>query len=202
MIGRLSGFFAILAGALAAVGAFPAWVTLNSGDVTSGYNAFNIIGDYRDAIITFVLAAVLLVAGFLLTARPMFMVRGLGALAGVAATLWAAVLFFSLVPSVHALIAPSSSSASGSIGLGLWVIAGAGLFGLVAALTAAMARPRRVVRVPAEEPAAPARTERAPATAAAPPAAPAAEPRTAAPAGHRTAPAPPPVAPPAASGRR
>lgn len=193
MIGRIAGFFAILAGALVAVGAFPTWVTLNTGGGSASYNAFNIMGDYRDAIVTFVLAAVLLVVGFALTARPFFLARGLGALAGVAAAIWAGLLFFSLAPQAHALIAPTGQATATSIELGLWIIAGGGLLGLLAAMTATTARPRRVVAARAPAAAAPP-VDRERERAAAP---------AAAPARPEAAPAErPPAAPPAAAGRR
>lgn len=152
MIGRIAGFFAILSGALVAVAAFPTWVTMKSGGGASSYNAFNIIGDYRDAIVTFALAAVLLVAGFALTARPLWIARGLGVLAGLGAAIWAGLLYFSLAPQAHALIAPTGPAPSTSIELGLWIMAGGGLLGVLAAMTAATARSRRVVAVaPAAE---------------------------------------------------
>src|SRR5215472_13484612 len=120
MIGRIAGFFAILAGALVAVGAFPTWVTLSSGGGGSSYNAFTIVGDHRDAIVSFALAAVLLVAGFVLTARPLWIARGFGVLAGIGAAVWAGLLFFSLAPQAHALIAPTGPAPSTSIETGLW----------------------------------------------------------------------------------
>jgi hypothetical protein len=156
MIGRIAGFFSILAGALVAVGAFPAWVTLNAGGSSNRYNAFTIVGDHRDAMVSFVLAAVLLMAGFVLSMRPMLGARALGALAGIGAAIWAGLLFFSLAPQAHALIAPTGPSPSTSIELGLWITAGGGLLGLLTALTAAAARPRRVLAEPAAAAAMPA----------------------------------------------
>lgn len=193
MIGRLAGFFSILAGALVAVGAFPTWVTLSSAGGSASYNAFNIIGGYRDAIVSFVLAAVLLVVGFALTARPFFVARGLGALAGMAAAIWAGLLFFSLAPQAQSLIAPAGPFPATSIELGMWITAAGGLLGLLAAMTAATARSRRVVTTPvAAAPAAPER-ERAAA-----PSRPAAPPAPQRPASREPA----ATAPPAAAGGR
>ena len=149
MIGRLAGFFSILAGALVAAGAFPTWVTLNSNGTSSSFTGLTIIGDHRDAIVSFVLAAVLLLAGFVLSVRPVLAARGLGALAGIGAAIWAGLLFFSLAPQAHALIAPTGASSSTGIEIGLWITAGGGLLGLLTALTATAARPRRVVLAPA-----------------------------------------------------
>ena len=143
VIGRLAGFLSILAGALVAVGAFPTWVTLQTGSESSSQNAFSIIGDSRDAIVSFVLAAVLLLAGFVLSVRPTLAARLLGALGGIGAALWAGLLYFSLAPQAHALIAPTGPSASTSIELGLWITAAGGLLGLVSALTAVTSRPSR-----------------------------------------------------------
>lgn len=185
LVGRLAGFFSILAGALVAVGAFPTWVTLNSGGGPASFNALTIVGDHRDAIVSFVLAAVLLVAGFVLSVRPILIARGVGALAGIGAAIWAGLLFFSLAPQAHALIAPTGASPSTSIEIGLWITAGGGLLGLLTALTAATARSRRAVVQPAPA------TTRAPATPAPAPApapqprAPAANPNAAPPVGAR-----------------
>ena len=143
MIGRLAGFFSILAGALLAVGAFPSWVTLNSNGASSSYTGLTIIGDHRDAIVSFALAAILLLAGFVLSVRPVLVARGLGALAGFGAAIWAGLLFFSLAPQAHALIAPTGASSSTSIAIGLWITAGGGLLGLLTALSATAARPSR-----------------------------------------------------------
>ena len=158
MIGRLAGFFSILAGALLAAGAFPAWVTLNSGGASTSFTGLTIIGDHRDAIVSFGLAAVLLLVGFVLSVRPVFVARGLGALAGIGAAIWAGLLFFSLAPQAHALIAPTGASASTTIEIGLWITAGAGLLGLLTALTATAARSRRVTRALAPEAEAPKRS--------------------------------------------
>ena len=147
MIGRLAGFFSILAGALLAAGAFPAWVTLNSGGASTSYTGLTIIGDHRDAIVSFGLAAILLLMGFVLSVRPVFVARGLGALAGIGAAIWAGLLFFSLAPQAHELIAPTGASASTTIDVGLWITAGAGLLGLLTALTATAARSRRASSV-------------------------------------------------------
>lgn len=162
MVGRLAGFFSILAGALVAVGAFPTWVTLNSGGGPTSFNALTIVGDHRDAIVSFVLAAVLLVAGFVLSVRPILIARGLGALAGIGAAIWAGLLFFSLAPQAHALIAPTGASPSTSIEIGLWITAGGGLLGLLTALTAATARSRRPAMLPAAPAAEPTRAAAAP----------------------------------------
>lgn len=153
MIGRLAGFFSILAGALVAVGAFPNWVTLNASGASTSYTGFTILGDHRDAIVSFGLAVALLVAGFVLSVRPVLGARLLGALAGIGAAIWAGLLFFSLAPQAHALIAPSGPSTSTTIEIGLWITAGGGLLGLLTAMTAATARSRRVVpvAVPAAE---------------------------------------------------
>lgn len=148
MIGRLAGFFSILAGALVAAGAFPAWVTLNSNGSSSSFTGLTIIGDHRDAIVSFALAAILLLAGFVLSVRPVLAARGLGALAGIGAAIWAGLLFFSLAPQAHALIAPTGASSSTGIEIGLWITAGGGLLGLLTALTASAARGRRVVQAP------------------------------------------------------
>lgn len=174
MIGRLAGFFSILAGALVAVGAFPNWVTLNSSGSSTGYTGFTILGDHRDAIVSFGLAAALLLAGFVLSVRPVLGARLLGAMAGIGAAIWAGLLFFSLAPQAHALIAPSGPSTSTSIEIGLWITAGGGLLGLLTALTAATARSRRVVPVPVPAAEAPRRSPTmGPAPAPASPAAPA-----------------------------
>lgn len=149
MIGRLAGFFSILAGALVAAGAFPTWVTLNSDGTSSSFTGLTIIGDHRDAIVSFALAAVLLLAGFVLSVRPVLVARGLGALAGFGAATWAGLLFFSLAPQAHALIAPTGAATSTSIEIGLWITAGGGLLGLLTALSATAARPRRLVAAPA-----------------------------------------------------
>ena len=149
MIGRISGFFSILAGALMAAGAFPNWVTLNANGASTSYTGLTIVGDHRDAIVSFALAAVLLVAGFALSVRPVLIARGLGALAGIGAAIWAGLLFFSLAPQAHALIAPAGASASTTIEIGLWITAGGGLLGVLTALTASTARRRRVVAAPA-----------------------------------------------------
>lgn len=146
MIGRLAGFFSILAGALVAAGAFPTWVTLNSNGTSTSYTGLTIIGDHRDAIVSFGLAAILLLTGFVLSVRPVLVARGLGALAGIGASIWAGLLFFSLAPQAHALIAPTGASSSTSIEIGLWITAGGGLLGLLTALTATAARQRRVVQ--------------------------------------------------------
>lgn len=153
MIGRLAGFFSILAGALVAVGAFPNWVTLNASGASTSYTGLTILGDHRDAIVSFALAATLLLAGFVLSVRPVLGARLLGALAGIGAAIWAGLLFFSLAPQAHALIAPSGPSTSTTIEIGLWITAGGGLLGLLTALTAATARSRRAVpvAVPATE---------------------------------------------------
>ena len=156
MIGRLAGFFSILAGALLAAGAFPSWVTLTSDGTSSSYTGLTIIGDHRDAIVSFGLAAVLLLAGFVLSVRPVAVARGLGALAGIGAAIWAGFLFFSLAPQAHALIAPTGASSSTTIEIGLWITAGGGLLGMLTALTAMTARPRRAAQAPAAE--APARS--------------------------------------------
>jgi hypothetical protein len=158
MIGRLAGFFSILAGALVAAGAFPAWVTLNSDGSSSSYTGLTIIGDHRDAIVSFALAATLLLTGFVLSVRPVFVARGLGALAGIGAAIWAGLLFFSLAPQAHALIAPTGASTSTSIEIGLWITAGGGLLGLLTALTATAARSRRVAQAPVSAAEAPKRT--------------------------------------------
>lgn len=149
MIGRLAGFFSILAGALVAAGVFPTWVTLNANGTSSSFTGLTIIGDHRDAIVSFALAAILLLAGFVLSVRPVLAARGLGALAGFGAATWAGLLFFSLAPQAHALIAPTGAATSTSIEIGLWITAGGGLLGLLTALTATAARPRRVVPAPA-----------------------------------------------------
>lgn len=149
MIGRLAGFFSILAGALVAAGAFPTWVTLDAGGTSTSYTGLTILGDHRDAIVSFVLAAILLVAGFVLSVRPVLAARGVGALAGIGAAMWAGLLFFSLAPQAHALIAPTGASSSASIEIGLWITAGGGLLGLLTALTATAARARRAVQLPA-----------------------------------------------------
>lgn len=149
MIGRLAGFFSILAGALVAAGAFPTWVTLNSNGASTSYTGLTIIGDHRDAIVSFGLAAILLLAGFVLSVRPVLIARGIGALAGIGAAIWAGLLFFSLAPQAHALIAPTGASSSTGIEIGLWITAGGGLLGLLTALTASAARGRRVVQTPA-----------------------------------------------------
>lgn len=180
MVGRIAGFFSILAGALVAVGAFPTWVTINAAGTTSSYNALNIVGDYRDAIVSFVLAAVLLLAGFVLSVRPVLAARALGALGGIASAIWAGLLFFSLAPQAHSLIAPTGPSATTSIELGLWITAGGGLLGLLTALTAATARSRRVVVQPVPATRAPA-TAGPSAAAAEAPAAPPARPLAPAP---------------------
>lgn len=191
LVGRLAGFFSILAGALVAVGAFPAWVTLNAGGGPASFNALTIVGDHRDAIVSFVLAAVLLVAGFVLSVRPILIARGVGALAGIGAAIWAGLLFFSLAPQAHALIAPTGASPSTTIEIGLWITAGGGLLGLLTALTAATARSRRAaVPVPRESMAPPAATRAPAAPAPAPspapqPRAPAANPNAAPPVGAR-----------------
>lgn len=153
MVGRLAGFFSILAGALVAVGAFPNWVTLNASGASTSYTGFTILGDHRDAVVSFGLAATLLLAGFVLSVRPVLGARLLGALAGIGAAIWAGLLFFSLAPQAHALIAPSGPSTSTTIEIGLWITAGGGLLGLLTALTAATARSRRAVpvAVPAAE---------------------------------------------------
>ena len=153
MIGRLAGFFSILAGALLAAGAFPSWVTLDSGGATSSYTGLTIIGDHRDAIVSFALAAILLLAGFALSVRPVFVARGVGALAGIASAIWAGLLFFSLAPQAHALIAPTGASSATSIEIGLWITAGGALLGLLTALAASAVRPRRVAQAPAPAPA-------------------------------------------------
>lgn len=158
MIGRLAGFFSILAGALVAAGAFPAWVTLNSNGSSSSFTGLTIIGDHRDAIVSFALAAILLLAGFVLSVRPVLAARGLGALAGIGAAIWAGLLFFSLAPQAHALIAPTGASSSTGIEIGLWITAGGGLLGLLTALTASAARGRRVVQAPAPAAEAPKRS--------------------------------------------
>jgi hypothetical protein len=150
-IGRIAGFFAILAGGLVAVGAFPAWVTLHSGEIPSPHNAFDIISGLRDASICFALAAVLFVVGFAMTARPVLVARGLCAVAGISAAIWAGLLFFLLVPQLHDWIAPTARSTSVSIDLGLWLIAGSGALGILAALTAAAAHGRPML-VPAHRP--------------------------------------------------
>lgn len=146
MVGRLAGFFSILAGALVAAGAFPAWVTLNSGGTSSSYTGLTIIGDHRDAIVSFALAAILLLTGFVLSVRPVLAARGLGALAGIGAAIWAGLLFFSLAPQAHELVAPTSASSSTAIEIGLWITAGGGLLGLLTALTATAARSRRALQ--------------------------------------------------------
>ncbi|MBV8529048.1 MAG: hypothetical protein JOZ75_12090 [Candidatus Dormibacteraeota bacterium] len=158
MIGRLAGFFSILAGALVAAGAFANWVTLNSNGTSTSYSGFTIIGDHRDAIVSFGLAAALLFAGFVLSVRPVLAARLLGALAGIGAAIWAGLLFFSLAPQAHALIAPSGPSTSTTIEIGLWITAGGGLLGLLTAFAAAAARQRRVVVAPAPAAEAPRRS--------------------------------------------
>lgn len=177
MIGRLAGFFSILAGALVAAGAFPTWVTLNSDGTSSSYTGLTIIGDHRDAIVSFALAAILLLAGFVLSVRPVLAARGLGTLAGIGAAMWAGLLFFSLAPQAHALIAPTGASSSTSIEIGLWITAGGGLLGLLTALTASAARSRRVVQAPAPAAEAPKRSAVMGPAPAAPAAAPAARPQ-------------------------
>lgn len=196
MIGRLAGFFSILAGALVAVGAFPTWVTLNADGAAHSFTGLTILGDHRDAIISFALAAVLLLAGFVLSVRPVVAARGLGALAGIGAAIWAGLLFFSLAPQAHELIAPSGPSTSTTIEIGLWITAGGGLLGLLTALTAATGRQRRV----AQAPLAPAETPRRSAVMGpAPAAAPTVSPRAPEAAGKGS---PPSTPAPTAAGRR
>ena len=197
LVGRLAGFFSILAGALVAVGAFPAWVTLNGSGGSTSYNALTIVGDHRDAIVSFVLAAVLLLAGFVLSVRPILVARGLGALAGICAAIWAGLLFFSLAPQAHALIAPTGASPATAIEIGLWITAGGALLGVLTALTAATARTRRVTVRPAAA-AAPAAT--APGDRAS--AAPAPAPKPSAKPEPATETTPAPAAPAAAPSRR
>ena len=159
MIGRLAGFFLIVGGALAAVGAFPTWVTVHAADgSTNTFNAFTAAADYRDAIVSFGVAAALILIGFAMAVRPQLWSRTLACLAGMAAGLWAGLLFFTLAPQARDLIGPAPSTAMGpvDVGLGLWITAGGGAIGLlggVIALAARRARPARELGgVPASAP--------------------------------------------------
>jgi len=153
MIGRFAGLLSILGGAALAAGAFPTWVTQSGTD----YNAFNVGPNYRDAIISFAIAAALLLLGFALAVWPMAWSRFLDCLAGIAGALWAGLLFFALVPQARAvLIASGASEPITGISLGLWITAGGGALGLLAGLIALTARRPRVAAVaPAVAPSAP-----------------------------------------------
>ena len=208
MVGRVAGFFLIVAGALIAVGAFPTWVTVAGNSGNNGFSAFTAVGDNRDAIVSFSLAGVLILVGFALAVRPQLWSRLLGCLAGVAAVLWAGLLFFALAPQTRDLLGPASNvpASSTGVGLGLWITAGGGVLGLLGGMIALAARRQRATApatsaVPVSPAAAPvARTpyppaapvgRNAPAAAspatAAPPAAAPARPQTQPPAGATTA---------------
>ena len=145
MIGRVAGFFLVLAGAFMAAGTLPNWVTLHVDGAVRTYSAFTIVPNDRDAIVSLSLAAAMVLFGLVLTMVPLLLARGLGALAGLGAAVWAGLLYFSLLPQVHSLIAPAAAAPSTSIGEGLLITAAGGFFGLLAATLCAMARPRSVL---------------------------------------------------------
>lgn len=161
MVGRLAGFFLIVAGALVAVGAFPTWVTVAGGNST-GFSAFTAVGDNRDAIVSFSIAGALLLLGFAMSVRPQIWSRILACVAGVAAVLWAGLLFFALAPQTRDLLGPASNvpASTTGVGLGLWITAAGGVLGLIGGMIALAARRPRVVApatsaVPVYPPAAP-----------------------------------------------
>lgn len=152
MIGRVAGFFLVLAGAFMAAGTIPNWVTLHVDGGVRTYSAFTIVPNYRDAVVSLSIAAAMVLFGLVLTMFPMLLARALGALAGLGAAVWAGVLYFSLLPQVHSLIAPAATAPSTTIGEGLLITAAGGFFGLVASTLCAMARPRNVVDETLAEP--------------------------------------------------
>ncbi|MGH7686012.1 MAG: hypothetical protein ACREN2_04250, partial [Candidatus Dormibacteria bacterium] len=145
MIGRVAGFFLVLAGAFMAAGTLPNWVTLHVDGTARTYSAFTIVPNYRDAIVSLSIAAALVLFGLVLTMIPLLLARGLGTLAGLGAAVWAGLLYFSLLPQVHSLIAPPAAAPNTVIDEGLLITAAAGFFGLIAATLCAMARPRKVL---------------------------------------------------------
>lgn len=145
MIGRVAGFFLVLAGAFMVAGTLPTWVTVYVGGAVRTYSAFSIVPNSRDAIVSISIAAAMVLFGLVLTMMPLLLARGLGALAGLGAAVWAGLLFFSLLPQVHSLIAPAAAAPDTTIGEGLLITAAGGFFGLVAATLCAMARPRNVI---------------------------------------------------------
>lgn len=155
MRGRFSGVLLVLGAILITAGVFPTWVTVGTSGtvpVSQGYNGFTVAASNLDAIVSFVVAGILLFFAFTLVLWAAVVNRFLSFVASIAAILWAGILALVLGSSaqfVLTTLAPHISrpavAETTTYGLGYYLTAGGAVIAFLGGMVALAARRRRAI---------------------------------------------------------